>query len=417
MKKQSFLLFATLLTLSFLINSCTEDDPFNPTLPGLSPSVRLVGAAGFISTSVTAAIGDTLQFRVNAAAGDDPLDLLTIQENGQNVALSRVIYESGSSFGANPASILDAVEKQGFTQDIFIVGPAAAGNYSYTFLVRDEANVTANTSITVTVELTPPMLSITAPNSPTEAGSGSTITVSIEATQGSALLNTIAVYENDTLLAADRLAFNDNGTTTTFLDNPEFTPSTTSFTTDLDIRVAETPDSNTYSYRIELTDGEGISTSATLEVLIVNSIDTAYTGVLVYNRDGQQFGGLNLYTGEAVVFNSPDAQIRDMGIDLNLVAALNWIQQIRAVNNAELRAAGLNQVEGFSFANINSRANLIAAFENGSTIAGNSEVVTIGDIFLVKNNDDYFILEVTNVVVTPTDNNDYYEFSIKKSCL
>ena len=371
MKKQPLLLFASFLILSLFMSSCTEDDPFGPA-PGLSPSVRLLDGPGFISNSATAEVGDTLRFRVNTAAGDDPLELLTIQENGQNVALSRIIFESGSSFGANPASILAATDKQGFTQDIAIVGPVASGNYSYTFIVRDEAQVTANTSVTVTVELTPPMLSITAPNSPTETGSGSIITISLDATRGTAGLSTIAVYENDTLLAADRLAYNDNGTTTNLIENPEFTPSVGSFQTGLNIRVAEVPDSVTYTYRVELADTEGITASATLEVLVVNSIDTAYTGVLVYNRDGEQLGGLNLYTGQAVRFNSADAQIRDLGIDLNLPIANNWLQRIRAVNGAVLRVPGLSQVEGFSFANTNTRDALITAFDNGITVSGNS---------------------------------------------
>ncbi|MEM6377786.1 MAG: hypothetical protein AAF705_06220 [Bacteroidota bacterium] len=415
MKKQPLLLFATFLMLSFVFTSCTEDDPFGVD-PGLSPSIRLLDGTGVISSSVSAEVGETLRFRVNASAGDDPLELLTIQENGQNVALSRITFENGSPFGSNPASILGATEKQGFTQDIEIEGPAAAGNYSYTFIIRDEAQVTANTGITVTVELTPPMLSIIAPNSPTEAGSGSIITLGLDATRGTAGLSTIAVYENDTLIAADRLAYNDNSTITNFIENPEFTPAVESFQTGLNIRIAEVPDSVTYTYRVDLTDTEGITASATLEVLVTNSIDTAYTGILVYNRDGQQFGGLNLYTGQAVAFNSADAQIRDLGIDINLSAANNWIQRIRAVNAAELRVPGANQVEGFSFTNTNTRDALITAFNNGETVSGNSDVVAVGDVFLVKNNEDYFILEVTEIVVTATDNNDYYEFSIKKSC-
>lgn len=414
MKKQLFLLFSTVLTLNFLMTSCTED-PLG-TDPGLSPSIRLLDGAGFISTSATAEAGATLQFRVSVSAGDDPLELLTIQENNQTIDLGRISYESGSSFTANPALILAATEKQGFTQDISIAGPTSPGNYSYTFQVRDEAQVTANTSITVTVELTPPSLSILSPSSPTEAGSGSTITVGIDAMMGTADFSSIAVYENDVLMESTRLAFNENGVSTAFATNPEVSPSSTSYLADIDITVAEAADSNTYAYRIEAIDSEGLTASATLEVLVVNSIDTAYTGVLVYNKDGQRLGGLNLYTGEAVAFNSSNAQIRDVGIDINLSAPNNWIQKIRAVNSAVLRVPGALQVEGFSFANINTRDALVVAFNTGVTIT-DSDKVAVGDIFLVQNNDDYFILEVTNIVVTPADNNDYYEFSIKKSCL
>ena len=69
-------------------------------------------------------------------------------------------------------------------------------------------------------------------------------------------------------------------------------------------------------------------------------------------KDGQQFGGLNLYTGASVRFDSPDAQVRDLGIDLGQSAANNWIQKIIPVNNAVLKVPGMNQPEGFSFESI-----------------------------------------------------------------
>lgn len=59
MKKQLFLLFATILTLGLFTTSCTEDDPLG-TGPSLSPSVRLVDGVGFISASATAEAGATL---------------------------------------------------------------------------------------------------------------------------------------------------------------------------------------------------------------------------------------------------------------------------------------------------------------------------------------------------------------------
>jgi hypothetical protein len=227
-------------------------------------------------------------------------------------------------------------------------------------------------------------------------------------------LASIAVYENDILLDASRLFFNDNGLTA-FSSNPEAVPDPDAFQTGIAIQVSDTPDSTTaYTYRIDLTDVDGATASASLDVFVTDAVDTTYTGVLVYNKDGQQFGGLNLYTGTSVAFNSPDAQLRDLGIDLDLPAANNWIQKIRPTKGAILKIPGDNQPEGFSFENTNARSTLIAAFDNGVEIT-ESEVVVVGDIFLVQNGDDYFILEVTNVVVTTTDNNDYYEFIIKKS--
>ena len=411
-RNQLTLWFALLSFATFLFTSCEEDGTIIPG-PGLSPSVRLVGASGFISSSTTVESGTLLQFRVTADPGDDPLELLTITENGTNVNLSRITYESGSSFASNPAQILGTIQ-QGFTEDILIDGPASPGNYEYTFTVRDAAQIVSTTSVTVTVELIAPTLIITDSTSTISAGPSDVVRVNISALQGTGDLSTITVFENETLMDASRLSFDDNGMLTPFLGNPEFTPNIGSFDATLAIEVASMVDSNLTNYRIELTDSEGLMSSATLSVLIENTLDTTYTGVLVYNRDGQQFGGLNLYTGQAVAFNSPDAQIRDLGIDLNRPNATNWLRQIRAINGASLRIPGDNQPEGFSFENIRSRDALIAAYDAGTNI-GDSDPVEIGDIFLVQNGNDYFILNVTDVVVTATDNNDFYEFEIKKS--
>lgn len=413
MKRQFFLITITSLLFVLGFTSCTEDDPLIPGF-GTSPSISLVDATGYISTRGTAAVGETLAFKVTAAAGDDPLTRLTVTENDQNVALSRITFESGSSFGSNPALILGSTLPQGFTEDILVEAPSTPGDYTYTFEVLDDANTTANTSVTITIQLVPPTLNILSPTTAIEAGTGTTNTINIEATKANADLTFIAVYENDALMDVSRLFFDDNGLTA-FNNNPASVPDTESFQTGIAITVADTPDSTAaYTYRIDLIDADGTIASASLDVLVTDAVDTTYTGVLVYNKDGQQPGGLNLYTGNSVAFNSPDAQIRDLGIDLDRPVDDNWLQKIRAVNGATLKVPGNNQPEGFSFENTNTRSTLIAAFDNGLQI-GDSDEVMVDDIFLVQNDNDYFILKVTQIVVTATDNNDYYEFIIKKS--
>lgn len=409
MKKQLFYFLSIALLSTFFITSCTEDNPLNPGT-GNSPSVRLVDAAGFISTSTVAEAGDVLNFRLTASAGDDPLDRLTITENNTTVALTRITYQTGSNFGANPAPIINITDKQGFTLDVMIQAPTSPGNYDYKFEVRDEAGIVSNTTVTVTVELIAPTATLVAPTSAVETGPGSITTVTIDAAKGTANLTTIAVYENGTLLDPNRLAIDGSN----FLTNPTTTPATETFQSNIAIEVSQTVDSIPYTYTIEVEDAEGLTASVNVEVLVQNTIDTTYTGVLVYNKDGEQFGGLNLYTGESVAFNSSLAQIRDLGIDLNLPLANNWIQKIRPVNGAVLKVPGDNQAEGFSFENTNSRIALIAAYDNGIEVS-QSEKVIVGDVFLVKKDDDYFILQVTEVTVTDNNNNDYYIFSIKKS--
>ena len=410
--QKRLLQFLTLFIFSaFALTSCTEDGTIDPT-PGVNaPSIRLVAGTGFISSSAFVQVGDTMMFKINASAGDADLSLLTIKEDGKNLGLSELIFPTGTPFGSNPAQILNAGDKLGFTYDIHIIAPPTASNYEYAFEIKDDANKTAQATVTVSVEATAPLLSLVDTPSDLQAGRGSLQTVKISAVKGTYDLSTIAVYENDVLMDPARVFIDNNGLQA-FTTNPNATPSTDSFDATLVIEMAATGDAATYG--IDVADTQGLLGSLNISVTLGLPIDTSYTGVLVYNRDGQQFGGLNLYTGESVAFNSPDAQIRDLGIDLNQPVASNWIQKIIPVNNAVLKVPGANQPEGFSFANVTSRDILIAAFDAGDAI-NQSEKVQIGDIFLVQKDDDYFILEVTNVVVTDNDNNDYYEFSIKKS--
>jgi hypothetical protein len=410
MKKQ-FLPFLGLLLLSiFFFDSCTEDGTIDPG-PDRAPTIRLVSASGFISSSAFVTVGQTMQFRVNAAAGDNNLSLLTILENNKNVELQRITFPSGNPFGSNPAQVLNAADQQAFTHDFFIAAPTTPGNYEYTFQIRDAGNMTASTSVTISVEATAPAVSLVDTPSAFEAGAGSLARVKIDVVKGTFDLATIAVYENNVLMDASRVFF-DNGALQAFASNPVATPNQGSFQATLAIQIADSGESAMYG--IDVADAQGLVGSVNIDVSIGTGIDTIYTGVLVYNRDGQQFGGLNLYTGASVRFDSPDAQLRDLGIDLGQPTANNWIQKIIPVNNAVLKTPGMNQPEGFSFESITSREALVAAFDAGVQVA-ESEKVMVDDIFLVRKDDDYFILKVTKVVVTPADNNDYYEFSIKKS--
>jgi hypothetical protein len=68
MKKSLWLLSITALLMTIGFTSCTEDG----TLPGLvnSPSIRLLDGTGYISSSTTAIVGETLAFQVSAEAGE-----------------------------------------------------------------------------------------------------------------------------------------------------------------------------------------------------------------------------------------------------------------------------------------------------------------------------------------------------------
>jgi len=76
-------LLLVLVTI-FALSSCNPDDG---TTFELSPSIDLLDEAGFISTTTTTVDpGATLNFRVRAAKGDNPLRTITILEDNVTIA-------------------------------------------------------------------------------------------------------------------------------------------------------------------------------------------------------------------------------------------------------------------------------------------------------------------------------------------
>jgi len=134
---------------------------------------------------------------------------------------------------------------------------------------------------------------------------------------------------------------------------------------------------------------------------------------LVSNASGPSNGGLDLDEGTAVPSASEVAEIRDLGIDTNQPASSNWIQQVEAVNGAELRVVNLSNLpDGFTFEGVNSKEQVQDAFNTGAVTAP-SPILQAGDLLAVSSPTNLYIIKVENVVVTDADNNDYYEFSIK----
>lgn len=174
--------------------------------------------------------------------------------------------------------------------------------------------------------------------------------------------------------------------------------------------IIKTAAKGTKTYTLELADESGATVSTQFDLTVM----VEYTALLVNNRDGQQFGGLDLDDGQTVPYNSPIAEIRDKGINLGAPSNdVNWYQQILPVNGAELRVPDLTQSENFSYENATSRGAIVAAFDSGISKT-ESDVVAVGDLFLVKRDDNYYLLECVEINITNSDNNDYYKFDVKQ---
>ena len=158
------------------------------------------------------------------------------------------------------------------------------------------------------------------------------------------------------------------------------------------------------------------------------------TGALLNQGGDTGTGGLDLDEGISTgttTGNFELAEIEDEGINLNLSADENWRRQISSINGTEIRTPDFSALpETFSFENVNSKAEIEAAFEGGLALMGSddiplnattdneageevSEPVEEGDIFLVKRDDRYYIIIAREVVTTDNNNEDFYSFDIK----
>lgn len=397
------LTFLGFIALTLLPTSCSEDGTIDPGGNPLGPEIRLLSDVGFISSATQVSPGEAFKVKLNAVAGDADLKSLTIKENGTNVPLQRLsIVVDGTDVTNNPLLITGSYAS-GATWEITIESPVDAAVRTYEFTVADNDNETASTSVDVEVfgQLA---VSLARADTAVTVQGQSDYAVSVIGSRGASPLNELAVYADGALVPMDSLLFGG----TAVAGNPIVLigQEKTSFDTEL---VIKTADKGTTTYTIELKDESGatVSTEFNLTVMV------EYTALILNNADGQQLGGLDMDNGVTVARNSVEAEIRDKGITLSLPNDQNWYQQILPVNGAELRVPDLTVSENFSYDNATSRAAIVAAFDSGIAKT-ESDPVQMGDLFLVKRDNNYYLMECTNVVVTANDNTDYYEFKVKQ---
>ena len=241
---------------------------------------------------------------------------------------------------------------------------------------------------------------------------GNLVAANLSITAGSSKLSTIGVFEDGNLMSAADLYYKD-ATTGQFTDNPMTFASEDEDIFDDNIFIRASMDVGPHTYTIEVTDAGGQVADLEITVNVGTPIDMEFMAVLVSNADGPNQGGLDLDGGTSVAFNSSDAEIRDLGIDLAQPLESNWKQQIEGVNGASIRTPDSSQPEAFDYDAVTTKDAIIAAYDAGDDVSQPS--VAVDDIFLVQRGEDYFILRVANIVVTTADNTDYYEFDVKQA--
>lgn len=242
---------------------------------------------------------------------------------------------------------------------------------------------------------------------------GDTIEFTLEALAGTEDLATLVFFEDGSRLDnwEDRLFINEEGASTNALALSG--SAVDGFTWEIDLIVDSMPGEHEVVVEIEDTDGNAASVRFSYNT---SNIDTLM-GVL-FNQGGPDgTGGLDLDTGEGTGTDLPEdanAEIRDQGIDeINRPPTDNWIQRIAPFDDAEMASLPSE----FDFTSVATQSEIISAFESGTIITDESDVVQEGDVFAVKDNDKYYLILITDVVVTNEafNNDDHYVIDIKKT--
>ncbi|MEM7371702.1 MAG: hypothetical protein AAF587_24010 [Bacteroidota bacterium] len=401
--KQLTSLMLALTVLSVLFTAC-EPDPVDP----VSPTLSIEQGGNFVSDGDDVFTESTFQIKITATGGDGLINRIEVQENGTAVDFGRLLFD-GDPAGSNPSPIAETLGG-GFTWVITVTAPSeASANANYTVMVTDANSKTASSSVEVNIVEAKPAIVVVEEEGFVKSGdnvlSVLTFDVKIEVTPGAGELTTIEVQENGTALDVTRLQI--DGTEATA--NPETVPNTAGFTSVLTI-TAPAEKGQMFTYSIIVSDNNGKSETVEVEVSTLDL--SVMTMVLLKNQSGPSgTGGVDLHTGESTGTQASDtnADLRDQGIDLGAPSNdLNWIQKIAPINNSVLKVPAM----GFSFDEVETADQITTAFDAGTEIAESDKVI-IGDEFLVQSDGTTFAIQVTDIVVTPDDNDDRYILNVK----
>jgi len=344
--------------------------------------------------------GGTITLNVTGSSGDADMDLLTITENGATIDLGRIL---NNDISANPA-LLAGGNSSDFGFIIEVEAPAAPATYTYTATIRDLNGKTDAASVDVTVISSPPTITYmgTNPREVTLGLNGFNVT----ATSGSSTLSTIAVFEDGDLVDPTRLQFNG----TDFDTNPyslEGDDLTGFDMASVSVRFLTSGTSN-LSFEVENVNGETASTE--VSVVAGTPLNVTYSEKFFFNLAGPAGfnGSFDLDSGENLPSSSTDAELQDLGNDANG----DWRRQVAAEGNAKLVAPSSTSPELFNYSSVNSVEALTAAFNTGVDVSTGTDRIDVGDVFIVENNGDYYIIEFSDIT-TASNDEDFYTINVK----
>ena len=445
MKNILKLSFLSLVTL-FMITSC-EVDPVDPGTGGggggtteEGPEIIYGTGTGLLSSDTALEPGTRFTVQIQTAQGTSPLNSLEVLENDVRLPDFENRLEILGSPAPSAAVLVPADDKDGFTWDITIKAQEERNKTIYKFLLKDEAGNEAFRDIEINTEggntgATEPTVVLNGNNNvitDTEALVG----FPIEAFPGNMDLSTIAVYQLDVdgnlmEIAFDRCYLGEISGDDQFTSNPEFLAAEdqSGFAKTLYIRSQSAQ--SIENYVISVADASGSTDGIAFFEVTINTFPdgisgnpvNTLTGVL-FNRAGPAgTGGLDLDSGASTGSSDTSAELVDNGIDIGASAAQNWLQRISGTNGTILKQLIPNSnglLEDFTFDSVTTDAGIRDIWGNATDLMGTNddlepwtEEVQAGDMFIALREGKYYMMNVTEVFISPTDNDDFYRMDIK----
>ncbi len=248
----------------------------------------------------------------------------------------------------------------------------------------------------------------------------------LKAEKGSGDLKTLTITEDGTNVPVSRILMKNLRTGDVLtVNNPMLLLGDLVNGFEIEILIDVHDEYATHNYTFEVADVNDKTASQTVAITTEfggTPIDMTLTGVLLNQAGPAGTGGLDLDTGNGTGTqpSDVDAEIKDNGIDLSQPVDQNWIRRISPMNGAEIRTPGANFPSDFDFATVATKEEIQAFFNDGEALPAEnansepmSDVVEVGDIFFVLRDGRYYLLEVTDITITPSDNSDSYTFNIK----
>ena len=428
MKQLSFLsklLFIALI--ASMVTSCEDPGTGGGGTFELPPVVDLESGTDLVTSFAEIPAEDVFKVSIKADQGDNLMSTLAVLEDGIEVDASRINL-NGAGFGAfsNPYTFANSSEQASFAATIDIVSQSDASTRTYTFRVTDTKGNTDETTVDIATTIFTGPLSISftqmAPFTFQDFSidQQATVKFQINASKGGAKMESLSVLEDGVAIAdLTRLRYStidDLGNAFNFDANPIGLLGDDQDAFSWIIWLGTHADNATKNYTFRVTDADGTTEDVSINITVNTGtpIVSDLVGKLLKNSGGPSgTGGIDLMTGDDLGSSDPLSDLRDQGIDITQPTASNWIRKVAPVNGSILKTPGAD----FPFTGISAiqyTEEISDAFDGGTVIT-ESSLVLIGDVFLIQDADgNIYAVEVTDVVETSGDNDDYYQLAIKR---